>query len=152
MKTYKYKIDGAAYDVTINEVQGRRAKVVVNGIPFDVEMQGTQLTEDNLPNVDTTSASDAPAAAPAEQPAASASASSASEAGKGNPVKAPLPGVVTKILVKAGQAVKKGENILVLEAMKMENDIVATEDGTIASINVNVGDSVETNQTLVTIN
>ena len=47
MKTYKYKIDGAAYDVTINEVQGRRAKVVVNGISFDVEMQGTQLTEDN---------------------------------------------------------------------------------------------------------
>ena len=45
MKTYKYKIDGAAYDVTINEVQGRRAKVVVNGIPFDVEMQGTQLTD-----------------------------------------------------------------------------------------------------------
>ena len=152
MKTYKYKIDGAAYDVTINEVQGRHAKVVVNGIPFEVEMQGTQLTEDNLPNVDTTSAPEAPAAAPAEQPAASASAPSASEAGKGNPVKAPLPGVVTKILVKAGQAVKKGENILVLEAMKMENDIVATEDGTIASINVNVGDSVETNQTLVTIN
>ena len=63
MKTYKYKIDGAAYDVTINEVQGRRAKVVVNGIPFDVEMQGTQLTEDNLPNVDTTAVPDAPAAA-----------------------------------------------------------------------------------------
>lgn len=78
MKTYKYKIDGAAYDVTINEVQGRRAKVVVNGIPFDVEMQGTQLTEDNLPNVDTTAVSDAPAAAPAEQPAAAASAPSAS--------------------------------------------------------------------------
>ena len=85
MKTYKYKIDGAAYDVTINEVQGRHAKVVVNGIPFEVEMQGTQLTEDNLPNVDTTSAPEAPAAAPAEQPAAAASAPSASEAGKEKP-------------------------------------------------------------------
>lgn len=151
MKTYKYKIDGAAYDVTINEVQGRRAKVVVNGIPFEVEMQGTQLTEDNLPNVDTTSAPDAPAAAPAEQPAAAASASNASEAGKGNPVKAPLPGVVTKVLVKAGQAVKKGENILVLEAMKMENNITAESDGTVTAVCVNPGDSVLEGTVLLTI-
>lgn len=152
MKTYKYKIDGAAYDVTINEVQGRRAKVVVNGIPFDVEMQGTQLTEDNLPTVDTTSAPEAPAAAPAEQPAAAASAPSASEAGEGNPVKAPLPGVVTKILVKAGQAVKKGENILVLEAMKMENNITAENDGTVTAVCVNPGDSVLEGTVLLTIN
>lgn len=151
MKTYKYKIDGAAYDVTINEVQGRRAKVVVNGIPFDVEMQGTQLTEDNLPTVDTTSAPEAPAPAPAEQPAATASAPSASEAGKGNPVKAPLPGVVTKILVKAGQAVKKGENILVLEAMKMENNITAENDGTVTAVCVNPGDSVLEGTVLLTI-
>lgn len=151
MKTYKYKIDGAAYDVTINEVQGRRAKVVVNGIPFDVEMQGTQLTEDNLPNVDTTAAPEAPAAAPAEQPAAAASASNASEAGKGNPVKAPLPGVVTKVLVKAGQTVKKGENILVLEAMKMENNITAESDGTVTAVCVNPGDSVLEGTILLTI-
>ena len=151
MKTYKYKIDGAAYDVTINEVQGRRAKVVVNGIPFDVEMQGTQLTEDNLPNVDTTSAPEAPAAAPAEQLAAAASAPSASEAGKGNPVQAPLPGVVTKVLVKAGQAVKKGENILVLEAMKMENNITAENDGTVTAVCVNPGDSVLEGTVLLTI-
>ena len=134
MKTYKYKIDGAAYDVTINEVQGRRAKVVVNGIPFDVEMQGTQLTEDNLPNVDTTAVPDAPAPAPAEQPAAAAS-----------------PGVVTKILVKAGQAVKKGENILVLEAMKMENNITAENDGTVTAVCVNPGDSVLEGTVLLTI-
>ena len=145
MKTYKYKIDGAAYDVTINEVQGRRAKVVVNGIPFDVEMQGTQLTEDNLPTVDTTAVPDAPAPAPAEQPAAAASAPSASEAGKGNPVKAPLPGV------KAGQAVKKGENILVLEAMKMENNITAENDGTVTAVCVNPGDSVLEGTVLLTI-
>lgn len=151
MKTYKYKIDGAAYDVTINEVQGRHAKVVVNGIPFEVEMQGTQLTEDNLPTVDTTAVPDAPAVAPAEQPAATASASSASEAGKGNPVKAPLPGVVTKVLVKAGQAVKKGENILVLEAMKMENNITAENDGTVTAVCVNPGDSVLEGTVLLTI-
>ena len=114
-------------------------------------MQGTQLTEDNLPNVDTTAVPDAPAAAPAEQPAAAASAPSASEAGKGNPVKAPLPGVVTKILVKAGQAVKKGENILVLEAMKMENNITAENDGTVTAVCVNSGDSVLEGTVLLTI-
>ena len=65
---------------------------------------------------------------------------------------APMSGKILGIKVSPNQAVKKGEVVAVLEAMKMENDIVALEDGIIASINVNVGDSVETNQTLVTIN
>ena len=67
-------------------------------------------------------------------------------------VAAPMSGKILGIKVSVNQAVKKGEVVAILEAMKMENDIVALEDGTIASINVNVGDSVETNQTLVTIN
>lgn len=67
-------------------------------------------------------------------------------------VVAPMSGKILGIKVSLNQSVKKGEVVAVLEAMKMENDIVALEDGTIASINVNVGDSVETNQTLVTIN
>lgn len=67
-------------------------------------------------------------------------------------VVAPMSGKILGVKVSVGQAVKKGEVVAVLEAMKMENDIVALEDGTIASINVNVGDSVDTNQTLVTIN
>ena len=67
-------------------------------------------------------------------------------------VVAPMSGKILGIKVSPNQAVKKGEVVAVLEAMKMENDIVALEDGTIASITVNVGDSVETNQTLVTIN
>ena len=67
-------------------------------------------------------------------------------------VVAPMSGKILGVKVSVGQAVKKGEVVAVLEAMKMENDIVALEAGTIASINVNVGDSVETNQTLVTIN
>ena len=67
-------------------------------------------------------------------------------------VVAPMSGKILGINVSLNQSVKKGEVVAVLEAMKMENDIVALEDGTIASINVNVGDSVETNQTLVTIN
>ena len=88
MKQYKYKVNGAQYDVTINEIQGQLAKVVVNGIPFDVEMQNSQLSEDNLPDVTTTAAPSAVPAAPvAAAPAATEAAPSG--AGEGTPVKAP---------------------------------------------------------------
>jgi len=90
------------------------------------------------------------ASAPVAPAVKAASASSGSE-GRVKVV-APMSGKILGVKVSVGQAVKKGEVVAVLEAMKMENDIVALEDGTIASINVNVGDSVETNQTLVTIN
>ena len=90
------------------------------------------------------------ASAPVAPVAKAAPASSGSE-GRVKVV-APMSGKILGVKVSVGQAVKKGEEVAVLEAMKMENDIVALEDGTIASINVNVGDSVETNQTLVTIN
>ncbi len=150
MKQYKYKVNGAQYDVTINEIQGQLAKVVVNGIPFDVEMQNSQLSEDNLPDVTTTAA---PAAAPAAPVAAAPATTEAapSGAGEGTPVKAPLPGVVTKINVSVGQQVKKGENVLVLEAMKMENNITAEADGTVSGIAVKAGDSVLEGAVLLTI-
>ena len=96
-----------------------------------------------------------PAAAVVSTPAAPVSKPTAPVAAGGEgrvKVVAPMSGKILGIKVSPNQAVKKGEVVAVLEAMKMENDIVATEDGTIASINVNVGDSVETNQTLVTIN
>lgn len=96
------------------------------------------------------SASVTTAAAPVVPAVKAAPASSGSE-GRVKVV-APMSGKILGVKVSVGQAVKKGEVVAVLEAMKMENDIVALEDGTIASINVNVGDSVETNQTLVTIN
>ncbi|EEG52524.1 biotin/lipoyl-containing protein, partial [Enterocloster asparagiformis] len=67
-------------------------------------------------------------------------------------VTAPMPGKVVGVKASAGQAVKKGDTILVLEAMKMENDIVAPQDGTVASINVSTGDSVESGAVLATLN
>lgn len=153
MKQYKYTINGAQFDVTIDSIVGSKAKVEVNGIPFEVEMQGSSLVEEALPTVTTDSA--APAAAPAA-PAAAAEAPAAAPAAKsgpgaGAPVKAPLPGVVTKILVSEGQAVKKGETVLVLEAMKMENNITAEADGTVSGICVSAGDSVMEGTTLITI-
>ena len=152
MKQYKYTINGAQFDVTIDSIVGSKAKVEVNGIPFEVEMQGSSLVEEALHTVSTEAAAApaAPAAAPAAEPAAPAAAAK-SGPGAGAPVKAPLPGVVTKILVKEGQGVKKGETVLVLEAMKMENNITAAADGTVTGICVSAGDSVMEGTTLITI-
>lgn len=151
MKQYKYTINGAQFDVTIDSIVGSKAKVEVNGIPFEVEMQGSSLVEEALPTVSTEAA--AAPAAPAAAPAAPAAPAAAAKSGPGAgaPVKAPLPGVVTKILVKEGQGVKKGETVLVLEAMKMENNITAEADGTVTGICVSAGDSVMEGTTLITI-
>ena len=86
-----------------------------------------------------------PVAAPAQKPAAPASAASASA------IKAPLPGNVVKILVSAGQAVKRGDTLLVMEAMKMENNIMAEKDGTVKAVYVEVGRTVALGDALVEI-
>lgn len=148
MKQYKYKVNGAQYDVTIDSIVGNIAKVEVNGIPFEVEMQGSSLVEEDLP---TQVADETAAPAVTAAPAAVEAAPAAGAPGAGAPVKAPLPGVVAKILVSVGQAVKKGETVLVLEAMKMENNITAEADGKITGICVAAGDSVMEGTTLVTI-
>ncbi len=142
MKQYKYTINGAQFDVTIDSIVGSKAKVEVNGIPFEVEMQGSSLVEEALPTVTT---------APAATENTTAAPAAKSGPGAGTPVKAPLPGVVTKILVNEGQAVKKGDTVLVLEAMKMENNITAEADGTVSGICVSAGDSVMEGTTLITI-
>ena len=152
MRTYSYNVNGAQYDVTIESIQGQVAKVNVNGVAFDVEMLGAPITEGDLPAA-------APAAAPAATTAAAAQAPAAAPAaapvkgtaGAGTPVKAPLPGVVTKVLVANGQAVKKGDTVVVLEAMKMENNITAECDGTVSGVCCAAGDSVMEGTTLVTI-
>ena len=142
MRTYSYTVNGARYDVTIESLRDQVAKLNVNGIAFDVEILGAPLTEGDLPEV---AAAAVPAATAAPAPAAKGAA------GEGTPVAAPLPGVVTKVLVAAGQAVKKGDTVVVLEAMKMENNITAECDGKITGICVAAGDSVLEGTTLVTI-
>ena len=149
MKQYSYTINGAAYDVQIESIKGSVAKVKVNGLDLDVQIHGS-LTEGDLPNLE----GGAPAVAPApvaSAPAAAPAAPAKGEAGAGAPIKAPLPGVVTKVLVSQGQAVKKGDTVLVLEAMKMENNIQAEQDGTVTGICCAPGDSVMEGTTLITI-
>ena len=115
--------------------------ITVNGKSYEVSVEERGVA----------SAPVTPVAAALVAPVAKAAPATSGSEGRVKVV-APMSGKILGIKVSPNQAVKKGEVVAVLEAMKMENDIVALEDGTIASINVNVGDSVETNQTLVTIN
>ena len=100
-----------------------------------------------------TGAASAPKAAPAAAPkAAPAPAAAPAGAAGAVAVTAPMPGKILGVKASAGQAVKRGQVLLILEAMKMENEIVAPQDGTVATINVAVGDSVEPGATLATLN
>ncbi len=134
MKTYKFKINGNEYNVDINSVEGNIADVTVNGASYKVEM--------DTPVASPLAAAPAPSATPAAAPAAAAAPAPAKASGAGKAVTSPLPGVIIEVSVKEGQAVKAGQKIAVIEAMKMENEIQADVDGTVTAILVNKGDSV----------
>ena len=138
MKTYKFKIDGKDYSVTINGIEGRNADLTVNGVGYNVELEDEVLAAAPAPAQEA-----APIAAPAA-PAAQAAPAPAAPApsGKEITVCSPLPGVIISVDVKEGQAVRKGQKVAVLEAMKMENEIQAEADGTVVAILVQKGDSV----------
>ena len=150
MNKYQYKVQGVDYEVEIAEVEGNIAKVNVNGIPFEVELQkpinAAKHPTMNRAKVEAPKPAAAPAAA-APAPAAPA----APAAGAGNAVKAPLPGTVIDIKVAVGQQVNVGDVVLVLEAMKMQNNIEAESAGQVTSIVVKAGDTVMEGAVLLTI-
>ena len=139
MKAYKFKIGGNQYDVTVNGIEGKLADVTVNGVNYQVELENEVAAP----------AAAAPVAAPAAE-AAPAAPKAAAPAG-GKKIGSPLPGVIISVDVKEGQAVKRGQKVAVIEAMKMENEILAECDGTIAAIHVKQGDSVLEGADIVTI-
>lgn len=145
MKEYKLKINGNDYAVSINEVDDNVAEVEVNGTPFKVEFE-KPITKKPVATVVSKPAPKAAGAAPAVAVAKPAAAS-----GAGETVTSPLPGVILEVSVKVGDAVKKGQKVMVLEAMKMENVIEATADGTVTAIKVDKGDSVLEGAPLVII-
>ena len=157
MNKYQYKVKGVDYEVEIAEVEGNIAKVNVNGIPFEVELQkpinAAKHPTMTAPKVQAPQPAAAkPAAAPAAAPAAqSEAAAAAAAAGAGQAVKAPLPGTITDIRVQVGQQVSAGDIVLVLEAMKMQNNIEAEASGKISAIMVKQGDSVMEGTVLLTI-
>ena len=157
MNKYQYRVKGVDYEVEIAEVEGNIAKVNVNGIPFEVELQkpinAAKHPTMTAPKVQAPQPAAAkPAAAPAAAPAAQAEAPAAAPAaGAGQAVKAPLPGTITDIRVQVGQQVSAGDIVLVLEAMKMQNNIEAEASGKISAIMVKQGDSVMEGTVLLTI-
>ncbi len=134
MKEYQFKINGKEYAVSIGEAEGKMLTVNVNGADYQVELENAPVA---APVVAAPAAQKAP-----EQAAAAAQPAPKPAAGTGEKINSPLPGVIVEVSVKEGQAVKAGQKVAVLEAMKMENEISAPKDGTITAIHVNKGDSV----------
>lgn len=131
MKFYTITVNGNTYEVSVEEN---------NGVSYAAPTPA--------PKVAPTPAAPVQKAAPAPAPAPKA----ASGADGSTKLSSPMPGKILSVKASVGQAVKKGDVILVLEAMKMENEIVATNDGTVASINVSAGQSVEAGDLLATLN
>jgi biotin carboxyl carrier protein len=141
MKEYKFKINGKEYNVAVGEADGKMLPVNVNGKDYSVELENAPV------------AAPAPAVQQAAAPAPAAAAAPAAKPAGGAEEKivSPLPGVIIEVSVKEGQAVKAGQKVAVLEAMKMENEISAPKDGTITSIHVHKGDSILEGAPIVSI-
>ena len=139
MKSFQFTIDGRKYETTVNEIEDNIAEVTVNGTIFHVAIDKKKTTPSIKPVAPKASAA-APAAAPrTAQPAGSVV------------VKSPLPGSIVKVVAAAGQPVKKGDLLLTMESMKMENQITSEYEGTIKSVLVQPGQNVMQDDKLVEI-
>ena len=151
MKRYNYLINGQQFVVEILSFDGRTASVRVNDADYDVQVEDTApsmiapaapRTAAPVPPPPTTP----PPASPTPPPAPRQSAPPPASA---NAVLAPMPGIILKVLVSEGQSVAAGETVVVLEAMKMENEIHASRAGTVQRIRVRDGDEVRANEVLI---
>ena len=136
MKKFKFIIDGSEYEVSINEIEQNIAEIEVNGTPFTVEIE----KQEKATSISTMSRKPAGKVSAIKTPSRSVVA---------NAIKAPLPGSIMKVLVTSGQKVKRGDLLLTMESMKMENNILAEQDGVIRHIHVQPGQSVMQDDTLI---
>ena len=139
MKEYKLKIHGKEYEVAVGPAGDNKLAVNVNGVEYEVEVEASPEAE--TPVVATPVRKPVVAETPKASPASSA----------GRVIKSPLPGVILSLEVSKGQRVKRGQRIAVIEAMKMENDILAEVDGNIVDVHVSQGESVLEGAKIVTI-
>lgn len=143
MKEYKYTINGNKYEVSIDAIEDNIATVVVNGETYKVEME--KEPEPEKPKVKVVPV----AAQPTESQAQPANGKA--KANYQNAVRSPLPGVITEIKVAVGDEVKAGDTVVVLEAMKMANNLEAEKGGKVSAILVQPGQSVMEGEVLVAI-
>jgi biotin carboxyl carrier protein len=146
-KEYKFKINGHEYEVAVNSIEGGIARVSVNGTDYQVEVQSNTLIKPRPPKP----ADLSPATYSATAPVSPAKIDQSAPAGSASPLKSPLPGVILEVKVREGESVKAGQLLMVLEAMKMENNIDAHKAGVVQSIVKRQGDSVLEGDVLLTI-
>lgn len=156
MGKYNFRINGHDYQVDVNSVEGGIADVTVNGTDYKVELADAvpapaQQAVRPAPQTVSTGAPAVTPQATAPAPQATQTATASAPQGKGEVVTAPLPGVILDIKVKVGDAVKAGQTVAVLEAMKMENEIESTASGTVTAVNAGKGDSVLEGAAIITI-
>lgn len=145
MKEFTFKINGAEYKCAVEEIEAGKTNVTVNGKVYTVETEAPKAASAPKPAA-------APAPKPSAAPAPKAEAPKPAAApAAGLQVKSPLPGSVIKVLVSEGQAVKKGDTLLTLESMKMENAIMAEQDGTVKQIAVSAGQNVMQDDLLIVL-
>ncbi|MFO7863932.1 MAG: biotin/lipoyl-containing protein [Salinivirgaceae bacterium] len=131
MKVFKFIIKGQKYDVSVKESDENHLNVEVNGTTYKVEVEQNAMAK-KTPKLVRKPVAKQPGEGKLQK----------TESTGGFKLKAPLPGSIFKINVKPGDSVIKGQTLLIMEAMKMENNIQAEKDGVIKDIKVNVGDSV----------
>lgn len=148
MKELKLDISGKEYTVGIEEFGSSHAVITVDGKKYNVGLKdlGEELKIETVQR----SGSSVPSAAAVKQVQSAPSSSGSSGSGS-HEVLAPLPGLILNVLVKVGDSVKAGQKIMIMEAMKMENDINSTRDGKIKAINVHNGDNISEGDILAVI-
>lgn len=134
MKEFEFTINGNKYSVEIRNVEANIATVEVNGTTYDVEIH-KEMKQPKTPTIVRKEVKSPQGGHQIEKNAPAA-------AGSGYKMKAPLPGTILEIHVKPGDQVKKGQNLITMEAMKMENNVLSEKDGTIKEVKVSQGDSV----------
>lgn len=137
MNKFKITIDGHDYDVSVNVTDHNKANVEVNGIAYDVSYEAKNTV---TPPVTRKASTPGTPQVHVTPPAAASSI---------NSVKAPLPGTIMTINVKVGDNVKRGDTLIVMEAMKMENNIMANKDGQVKAIHVSPGQTVSQDDKLI---
>jgi biotin carboxyl carrier protein len=138
MKKYKFTIHGTAYEVDINNVEGQTIELEVNGTPYTVTLD-KEVKQTKTPKLVRSQAI----------PSTDATPQVSKTAKKGGSINSPLPGVILDVFVKPGDRISVGQKVLLLEAMKMENNIESDKEGVVAEVKARKGDSVMEGDVLI---
>lgn len=141
MKKYKFKINGQTYEVEVGEFEGVNATVSVNGTPYDVELQGDEK-KTKTPVL---------ARKPVINQPGEGQIKKTESLGSGHKINSPLPGTIKKVNISVGDTVKAGDCVIIMEAMKMDNNVITEKGGVVKSVKAKEGDSVLQGDTLVEI-